>query len=647
MVRTARFSRATRACIGLAASILLVANGLAGVVTSTLDAGAGSLRDTLAAAASGDTITFSLTLPATIALTSELPITKSVTIQGPGAGSLTISDTTGRVFNLDTAAKTVLITGVHLSGQNPSGDGGAIINNGGDLTLEYSLIDASSSPGEGGAIRNNFNGSTGYSLTIRNSTIDGNSANKSGAIYFLGFGLTIENSTIHNNHATDSSGAIGLFSGFGFIYNSTIVGNTANTVGGITSQDSQLTFESTIVANNTDPTGINDLNRTGGGNGSFVNATNSLFTENFVPGDNVLNGGTVVGNLVGVDPQLDPLTDNGGPIQTLRPGPLSPAIGAGVNLHGYLYDQRGPGFPRNADPAGAPGNVDIGAIQRFAPSLSANLTVALDDGHAYARYGQVRNYILTISNAGPSAASDIDITETLAAEFDGVFANWICFGGSGGASCTPSGSGPLIDSNVTIPEARSLTWLISAPIKFDAAGNTADNSIDVASLTDPNAPYDVTDSDILVIFRDGFDVAYGDGTGSVAPASGVQPAGSSTLTSSLRAGQMLTVNVPAVRAMVPIDTLLRARGSAGSGFRVEHLNLGTDPRVRLIAIDPTGFERPSAWVQTSPSASLVLVLGSGNTVVLETAKEKLTMALTGAANQTYRVDQAGASNVKQ
>jgi MYXO-CTERM domain-containing protein len=350
-------------------SICLIAStgARAGIVTSTANSGIGSLRDTLAAAASGETITFSLPLPATIALSAEIPITQSVTIQGPGANFLTISDASGRVFNLDTAPKDVLIYGVHLSGQNPAGDGGAIINNGGNLTIAYSLIDNSSSPGEGGAIRNNYNGATGYSLTVQNSTIAGNTANKSGAIYFIGYALTIENSTIYNNHATDSSGAIGLFSGFGFIRNSTIAGNSANTVGGITSQDSQLTFESTIVANNTDATGINDLNRTGGANGSLVNATNSLFSENFVPADNVLNGPTVVNNLVGVDPQLEALANNGGATPTLRPGPASPVIGAGIDLQGYLYDQRGFGYPRNADPSGASDGVDIGAIQRFVP----------------------------------------------------------------------------------------------------------------------------------------------------------------------------------------------------------------------------------------------------------------------------------------
>jgi hypothetical protein len=340
----------------------------AGVVTTTADAGAGSLRDVLAAAASGDTITFTLPASSTITLTSgELPITTSVTISGPGADALSIFNASGRVFNLDTSGKTVLISGVHLSGQNPSGNGGAIINNGGALTLQYVLIDNSSTTGEGGAIENNYNGSVSYSLTIQNSTIANNTANKAGAIAFIGCDLRIENSTIYGNHATDSFGAMTLLGGCGYIYNSSIVGNTAAfSVGGINSQSSALTIESSILANNTDSSGINDLNRTGGGN-SFVYASNSIFSESFVPADNVLNGSDV-NDQVGVDPQLSALANNGGTTPTLRPGPTSPAIGLGSNSQGYAYDQRGAGFARDADASGAAGNVDIGAIQRYVPA---------------------------------------------------------------------------------------------------------------------------------------------------------------------------------------------------------------------------------------------------------------------------------------
>lgn len=348
--------------------LIFAAPAWAGVVTSTADSGTGSLRAVLGAAVSGDTITFTVPSPSTIALTGgELPITTSVTISGPGANALSIVNASGRVFNLDTSGKTVLISGMHLSGQNPSGNGGAIINNGGALTLQYVLIDNSSTTGEGGAIENNYNGSVSYSLTIQNSTIANNTANKAGAIAFIGCDLRIENSTIYGNHATDSFGAMTLFSGCGYIYNSSIVGNTAAfSVGGINSQSSALTIESSILANNTDVSGINDLNRTGGGN-SFVYASHSIFSESFVPADNVLNGSDI-SDQIGVDPQLGALANNGGTTPTLRPGPTSPAIGVGSNSQGYANDQRGAGFARNADPSGATGNVDIGAIQRYVPA---------------------------------------------------------------------------------------------------------------------------------------------------------------------------------------------------------------------------------------------------------------------------------------
>lgn len=59
----------------------------------------------------------------------------------------------------------------------------------------------------------------------------------------------------------DSVGAILLQFAEAEIRNSTIVGNSANFVGGVQAQDSTLTLESTILAGNTDSAGINDINR--------------------------------------------------------------------------------------------------------------------------------------------------------------------------------------------------------------------------------------------------------------------------------------------------------------------------------------------------------------------------------------------------
>src|SRR6516225_5855181 len=72
-------------------------------VLNTLDSGAGSLRDVIKAAGSGDTIVFAPTLDGqTITLTSgELAFSKSLDIEGPGASLLAVSgNNASRVFDI-------------------------------------------------------------------------------------------------------------------------------------------------------------------------------------------------------------------------------------------------------------------------------------------------------------------------------------------------------------------------------------------------------------------------------------------------------------------------------------------------------------------------------------------------------------------
>jgi hypothetical protein len=130
-------------------------------VTSIKDSGAGSLRAEIAAAHSGDTIVFSPKLDGkTITLTTgEMDLTKDLTIQGPGAGQLTISGNSAnwysdysairntyasRVFEVAQNA-TVTLSGLTISngdglagytlGQHPSDyEGGGILDHG-TLTL--------------------------------------------------------------------------------------------------------------------------------------------------------------------------------------------------------------------------------------------------------------------------------------------------------------------------------------------------------------------------------------------------------------------------------------------------------------------------------------------------------------------------------
>src|SRR5262249_12612974 len=99
-------------------------------VLNTLDNGAGSLRDTITGAQSGDTIVFAPSLDGqTITLTSDrLVINKSLDIQGPGASLLAISgDNASGVFGISQNQKTVAVTisGVTIEdGRAGGGSGG-------------------------------------------------------------------------------------------------------------------------------------------------------------------------------------------------------------------------------------------------------------------------------------------------------------------------------------------------------------------------------------------------------------------------------------------------------------------------------------------------------------------------------------------
>lgn len=112
--------------------VLLIAPGAARAatlsVTNTNDGGAGSLRQAIADAAPGDTITFAPDVRGTITLTSgQLQISKSLTISGPGANVLSVSgNNASRVFLIDNRS-TVGISGLTISNGNVNSGGGGIL----------------------------------------------------------------------------------------------------------------------------------------------------------------------------------------------------------------------------------------------------------------------------------------------------------------------------------------------------------------------------------------------------------------------------------------------------------------------------------------------------------------------------------------
>jgi hypothetical protein len=115
--------RGIRRAAGLALLVLCLLPALAHAATLTVantnNSGAGSLRSTIAAAAAGDTV-FVPAMGAHYTVSSEIPITVPLTIQGGGAaGTIIDGGNSTRIFHVTSAVPSgsgVTIAGVTLTG---------------------------------------------------------------------------------------------------------------------------------------------------------------------------------------------------------------------------------------------------------------------------------------------------------------------------------------------------------------------------------------------------------------------------------------------------------------------------------------------------------------------------------------------------
>lgn len=212
--------------------------------------------------------------------------------------------------------------------------GGGIINDG-VLTITDSTLSSNGAQGRGGGI---FNGGT---VTVTSSTISSNSAEVGGGgIYNNNGTVTISNSTINGDSANQGGGIFN--EGMMTITNSTISENTAfEGGGGIFNNGGTVQLSSSIVANT--PSG-------GDCSGSITSLGYNLESGNSC-------GLTSTGDLPNTDPKLGPLQDNGGPTETQALLTGSPAIDAGnPDCPPPDTDQRGITRPQGT-------RCDIGAFE--------------------------------------------------------------------------------------------------------------------------------------------------------------------------------------------------------------------------------------------------------------------------------------------
>ncbi len=271
----------------------------------------------------------------------------------------------GGIYITDTPDAKILSTVIHENTTNSgnsalSGDsGGGIFTNNTTLLIDDSTI-ACNETFQGGGIASNKS-----EIVIVDSTIYDNFANggkgfpgsgQGGGIFSTFSDYDIINSTISGNVASEGSAIDANNQSTFEIFNTTITNNVAEskgTTGAVESASgSAITLESTIIANNLQADNSLDQDIVGK---TFTSNGFNLIGD-ISESDLVAQGSDIIGQ----DPLLGPLQDNGGLTYTHALLNSSPAIDSGSNPLSLSSDQREFPFVRES-PSGEP---DIGAYEK-------------------------------------------------------------------------------------------------------------------------------------------------------------------------------------------------------------------------------------------------------------------------------------------
>jgi len=262
---------------------------------------------------------------------------------------------------------TMILDHVALDGNNVTQAGAGLFANGSDVTLIstevlYNTADNGGGSGYGGGM---YLTGTGSIFKMEDSLVGYNFAQgESGGIFQnADVSATISNSTIAHNTSNGYGGGLNI-RGPLTLSHSTIAFNTADGNldgsgfgGGVLAYSSSaaITMDHTILANNVDVMTPNsaDCHQWNG----TVNSADFNLLENK---NNCMPSGAMPGDIIGVDPMLSSLADNGGEFMTCALQKGSPAIDAGdpAFVGPPTFDQRGEGFSRVVN-----GRIDIGAYE--------------------------------------------------------------------------------------------------------------------------------------------------------------------------------------------------------------------------------------------------------------------------------------------
>jgi uncharacterized repeat protein (TIGR01451 family) len=334
---------------------------------------------------------------------------------------------------VDIWESTLIVNNSSLSYNYADNSGGAIDFSGySTVTINDSVLNYNYTKGSGGGI------DVGSSdvLTVNNSDISYNQApdtsDNGGGINNYEGTVYIANSTLSYNLTGGSGGGInnGMWPAHLSLLNTTISDNTAYGYGG--GGIANYSGATTLMINTTIANNILNAGFSGGGilNAGFNTINATLKVSNTIVADNAIDncfmgsGGysESYGNNISSDDcdffddgddlndvavNLGPLQNNGGPTSTRRPLIGSPAIDIESTPCLLATDQRGISRPLDGD-ANNVAACDSGAVEVDLVRLSITKSVSDDTPGT----GPI-TYTITVANAGPQAATNILVQDTL------------------------------------------------------------------------------------------------------------------------------------------------------------------------------------------------------------------------------------------
>lgn len=123
-------------------------------------------------------------------------------------------------------------------------------------------------------------------------------------------------------------------------------------------------------------------------------------------------------------------------------------------------------------------NNDGAKCPTTALEFPADLKITKDDGATSYSAGQVVNYTITVSNAGPFGAAGARVSDPLPSGI--TSANWVCTA-TGGAACGAANGTGAINTTANLPAGASVTYTLAMSIPDEFSGNL----VNTATVTPP------------------------------------------------------------------------------------------------------------------------------------------------------------------